>query len=422
MRRWREQVVRLVLVVALGVGVLVVAPTPASAGGISPVVNLEATEAEVAPGETIHYTVEVENPDNAIPITATDVTSPDAVCVLTSPTTVPPVAAGVVATCEHVARASDTSTSPHAVTVEVTFSDTPATVNDTASNEVVVPVTFPDHGFVDEDEVSFYSDGLEWAAFFQLVAGFNDGTFRADDDVTRGQIVNMLWHQVDEPVVNTPHGFVDVPAGAFYRQALNWAKARGLVTGFSGNRYRPMQPVTRGQLVNMVHKMIGSPPLGSGPGYSDVSRAFRTAARWVRQNDLFDAVAPGAQLQPTLPATRGEVVYLLHGVAEVRFAWVRWNRNPVATMLFDDADVLLQDDRFLLNRATVFAGETVTWHNLDLGSGTVHTVTSDTEAWPELGLVQADAQSISFPAPGTFTYHCEIHPVMTGRVIVQAQP
>src|SRR6267378_6699999 len=64
----------------------------------------------------------------------------------------------------------------------------------------------------------------------------------------------------------------------------------------------------------------------------------------------------------------------------------------------------------------ITVGSTVTWTN---ATAPTHTATSDTGAW-DTGNIASGATStaISFPSAGTFTYHCAIHPSMTGSVIV----
>jgi plastocyanin len=66
----------------------------------------------------------------------------------------------------------------------------------------------------------------------------------------------------------------------------------------------------------------------------------------------------------------------------------------------------------------VTAGSTVTWTNT---TAVLHTATSDTAAWDTGNIAPgATSSAISFPTAGTFTYHCTIHPTMTGSVIVSA--
>ncbi|HYF47070.1 MAG TPA: S-layer homology domain-containing protein, partial [Acidimicrobiales bacterium] len=94
------------------------------------------------------------------------------------------------------------------------------------------PGPFPPHGFPDVSPTAFYDAALDWAKANGLVSGYSDGTFRPTNEVTRGQIVNMLWNMVGRPGGSPPHGFSDVPDTAFYSDALDWAKARGVVTGY----------------------------------------------------------------------------------------------------------------------------------------------------------------------------------------------
>jgi plastocyanin len=73
---------------------------------------------------------------------------------------------------------------------------------------------------------------------------------------------------------------------------------------------------------------------------------------------------------------------------------------------------------FSPNPIRITAGSTVTWSN---ATAPTHTSTSDTGAWNTGNIAPgATSSAVSFPAAGTFTYHCAIHPSMTGSVIVSA--
>ena len=64
----------------------------------------------------------------------------------------------------------------------------------------------------------------------------------------------------------------------------------------------------------------------------------------------------------------------------------------------------------------VRAGERVTWLNCDQDQ---HTSTADAGQWASGLLSPGDAFTQEFPTAGEFPYHCEPHPFMTGRVIVE---
>lgn len=81
-----------------------------------------------------------------------------------------------------------------------------------------------------------------------------------------------------------------------------------------------------------------------------------------------------------------------------------------------DHAVSISDMTFQPGSVTVAAGDTVTWTNKD---NMRHTVTADDGSFgTSQPLRQNQTFSHTFDAEGTFPYHCEIHPDMTGEVIV----
>jgi plastocyanin len=76
---------------------------------------------------------------------------------------------------------------------------------------------------------------------------------------------------------------------------------------------------------------------------------------------------------------------------------------------------VLGSQAFAPNPLDITAGSTVTWTNTD---SIDHTSTSDTNAWSSGDIAPGKQFSVSFPAAGTFTYHCSIHPGMVGTVVV----
>ena len=65
---------------------------------------------------------------------------------------------------------------------------------------------------------------------------------------------------------------------------------------------------------------------------------------------------------------------------------------------------------------TVPVGTTVTWTNEDEDA---HTVTADDGQFASAGLDHGEAFSYRFTTPGTYAYHCALHPHMTARIVVR---
>jgi len=78
--------------------------------------------------------------------------------------------------------------------------------------------------------------------------------------------------------------------------------------------------------------------------------------------------------------------------------------------------VMIQDFAFVPQSVTVHVGDRVRWFNND---DAVHTTTSDSGLWHSGPMERGASFPHVFTTPGTFTYHCAIHPSMRGTVIVQ---
>jgi plastocyanin len=83
---------------------------------------------------------------------------------------------------------------------------------------------------------------------------------------------------------------------------------------------------------------------------------------------------------------------------------------PVAT-----DHVAIQSFAFGPGTVTVKPGTTVTWTQQDEDQ---HTVTGDDASFASSPLVTGQTYTHTFAAPGTYHYHCAIHPFMHGTVTV----
>lgn len=77
--------------------------------------------------------------------------------------------------------------------------------------------------------------------------------------------------------------------------------------------------------------------------------------------------------------------------------------------------VVIRNFAFQQQTVTVAPGTTVTWTNQDTSA---HTVTADDRSFTSGPLAQGQSFRRTFPRPGTYGYHCDIHQYMTGTVVV----
>jgi hypothetical protein len=99
---------------------------------------------------------------------------------------------------------------------------------------------------------TFYSY-VETAFQHGTVSGYEDGTFRPNNSVTRAQVAKMLVIGAGWTIFtpSTPT-FSDVPSSYWAFSYIETAFAHGIIAGFADGGFHPDQPVTRAQLAKMV--------------------------------------------------------------------------------------------------------------------------------------------------------------------------
>ncbi len=81
------------------------------------------------------------------------------------------------------------------------------------------------------------------------------------------------------------------------------------------------------------------------------------------------------------------------------------------------AVVHIRDDAFVPATLTIRAGDKVTFVNDD---DDAHTATADDGSWDSEGLNQRQAWTHAFTTAGKVAYHCTVHPMMHGTLIVRS--
>ena len=128
-----------------------------------------------------------------------------------------------------------------------------------SSGPVTVAATFMDDNtmlnfFVDVPAGAYYYDAVLWAAEGGIVTGTDAVHFSPDASCTRAQLVTFLWRAAGSPVVNYAMNFNDVDGGAYYAEAVRWAASEKIVEGTTAETFAPDAAVTRAQMVTMLYR------------------------------------------------------------------------------------------------------------------------------------------------------------------------
>ena len=118
----------------------------------------------------------------------------------------------------------------------------------------------PTPTFTDVPTTHTFYQYIETAAHEGLVSGYADGTFRPQNDVTRGQLSKIVAEAAGWPLVNPPTPtFLDVPTTHTFYQYVETAYDRGIISGYADGTFRPGNNATRGQISKIVYQAVIAP-------------------------------------------------------------------------------------------------------------------------------------------------------------------
>lgn len=108
--------------------------------------------------------------------------------------------------------------------------------------------------FTDVHAEDYYYDAVLWAAQEGVTGGTSDTLFAPNAGCTRAQAVTFLWRAAGSPEPKTLSSFADVPADAYYAQAVAWAVENDVAKGVSETAFAPNDNCTRAQIVTMIYR------------------------------------------------------------------------------------------------------------------------------------------------------------------------
>ncbi|MDR3295568.1 MAG: S-layer homology domain-containing protein [Clostridiales Family XIII bacterium] len=114
-----------------------------------------------------------------------------------------------------------------------------------------------------------------------LLVGTGGGRFEPDANVSRAMFVTVLWRTEGSPSAADAGAFTDVPAGAWYAEAVAWANARGIVRGYGEGRFAPDESISREQMCAILSRYMddagwdGSEYLSAGAGQTPFADAAK---------------------------------------------------------------------------------------------------------------------------------------------------
>lgn len=153
-----------------------------------------------------------------------------------------------------------------------------------------------------------------------LFAGTSATTFEPNTAMTRGMFVTVLWAREGRPEGKNCY-FSDLEAD-WYREAVSWAAAEGIVGGYSKECFGPEDAITREQMAAILYNYAGYKGMDTVPSgllvmfkdAAEVSKYAVTAMKWAVGHKLMAGTNAG--LEPKSTATRAQVAVVLKAFNE----------------------------------------------------------------------------------------------------------
>ena len=171
----------------------------------------------------------------------------------------------------------------------------------------------PQANFTDVAAGSYCYDAVQWAVANGITNGTDATHFSPNAGCTRGQVVTFLWRAAGEPTVGGNVGFVDVAPGSYCYEAVKWAVANGITKGTDATHFSPNATCTRGQVVTFMYRAAGEPAVGGSNGFVDVAAGSYcyNAVQWAVANGITKGT-DATHFSPSATCTRGQVVTFLY--------------------------------------------------------------------------------------------------------------
>ncbi len=156
----------------------------------------------------------------------------------------------------------------------------------------------------------------------QLMMGVDVGTFAPNVTLSRGMLATVLWRVEGSPQVTGAAPFNDLKQD-WYKMPVAWAAQNGIVNGVGDGRFAPEDDITREQLVVMLYRytescdyvMEGSVALTRFKDRATVSSWATDAMKWGVGNGLINGMEDAAGnpiLAPTATCTRAQAAAMIH--------------------------------------------------------------------------------------------------------------
>lgn len=172
--------------------------------------------------------------------------------------------------------------------------------------------------FTDVSASHWAHDDITYVYENDLMNGTDGSLFSPESTTTRAQVVTVLYRLAGQPAADWANPFWDVPASAWFHDAVTWAWENDITGGVSSTHFGAGNAVTREQLATFLYRYAQDQGYDTSAradlsGYSDaglVSSYATEALSWANATGLIIGTT-ATTLSPKGSATRAQVATIL---------------------------------------------------------------------------------------------------------------
>ncbi|MGN0963182.1 MAG: choice-of-anchor I family protein, partial [Clostridia bacterium] len=178
--------------------------------------------------------------------------------------------------------------------------------------------------FTDVEKEDWFYEDIAFAYRCGLMNGVDSTVFAPEMTTTRGMFVTVLYRLEGTPETHSPSTFSDVPAEAYFSDAVAWAEENDIVNGCGNGHFGPEDAVTREQAATMLHRyarykgydvtLSEGNDLSAFADADEVSAYALPAMEWACATGLMQGY--DGNLNPAGNTTRAQTAALFHRFTE----------------------------------------------------------------------------------------------------------
>ena len=187
-----------------------------------------------------------------------------------------------------------------------------------AAREALKTAGCPSTNFTDVEENGWYHTGVDFMVRNGFMNGVADDAFDVDGNLTRAQLVTILYRIAGEPESTATNPFADVADGQWYTNAVIWAAENGIVKGVNTTTFAPNDQITREQIATILFRYAKAEKVeGKLAGFPDAEKVSDYAAdamAWAVEQGLINGISESdgkTYLAPQETATRAQIAVIL---------------------------------------------------------------------------------------------------------------